>query len=54
MTEVFLYEIIKSDILPLLQEQPQVLQRISNVLNQRQMNTDQITTGFAHRKRGYP
>jgi len=42
MTEVCLYEIIKSDILPLLQEQPQVLQRINNVLNQRQMNTDQM------------
>lgn len=39
MTETILLEIIKDDIVPLLQEQPEVAQLISKVLTQRQMKT---------------
>lgn len=40
ITETFLYEINKSDIAPLMEKQPKVSQRISTVLNYRQVNTE--------------
>lgn len=39
LNETYLFEIIKEDILPLLQQQPEVSQLISTVLTQRQLMT---------------
>jgi branched-chain amino acid transport system substrate-binding protein len=39
MTETYIFEIIKDDIIPLLQERPEVAELISKVLTQRQMKT---------------
>jgi branched-chain amino acid transport system substrate-binding protein len=50
MTDTVFYEIKKEDIVPLMQEQPEVAQLISKVLTQRQMRTKSQVDSYGNPK----